>query len=109
MDIYIPSHLLNNFVVKYESARRYKVEKEFHADFKSSSQMVHCVVQFEIEQQFQSVYTISKFREAQEEFIRKAYYDVILISNGCLGTTYEVQEVVTNDGRRKNTLGIICV
>ncbi|XP_022897719.1 protein FAR1-RELATED SEQUENCE 5-like [Olea europaea var. sylvestris] len=57
---------LKQFVEQYERTLRNKVEKEFQADFKSFSQMVPCATTYEIEQQFQAVYTISKFREVQQ-------------------------------------------
>ncbi|XP_022845346.1 protein FAR1-RELATED SEQUENCE 2-like [Olea europaea var. sylvestris] len=63
--------------------------------------MVPCATQYEMEQQLQSVYTISKFREAQEEFAGKVYCDLISSSEGASGTTYEVWEDFMYEGRRK--------
>ncbi|XP_022870713.1 protein FAR1-RELATED SEQUENCE 5-like [Olea europaea var. sylvestris] len=68
---------LKQFVEQYERALKNKVEKEFQADFKSYSQMVPCATTFLMEKQFQAVYTISKFKEVQEEFTRKVYCDVV--------------------------------
>ncbi|XP_052197190.1 protein FAR1-RELATED SEQUENCE 5-like [Diospyros lotus] len=59
---------LKQFVEQYERALKSQVEKEFHADFRSFSQTVPCASRYEMEKQLQSVYTISKFRECQEEF-----------------------------------------
>ncbi|XP_022870889.1 protein FAR1-RELATED SEQUENCE 5-like [Olea europaea var. sylvestris] len=74
------------YVEQYERALRNKVEKEFQADFKSYSQMLSCVSMFEMEKQFQSVYTISKFKEVQEEFVGKMYCDLISTSENSFGT-----------------------
>ncbi|XP_022891144.1 protein FAR1-RELATED SEQUENCE 5-like [Olea europaea var. sylvestris] len=92
---------LKQFVEQYERALRNKVEKEFQADFKSYSQMLPCVSMFEMEKQFQSVYTISKFKEVQEEFIGKMYCDLISTSENSFGTMYEVCEVVACGERMK--------
>ncbi|KAL2505205.1 Protein FAR1-RELATED SEQUENCE [Abeliophyllum distichum] len=85
---------LKQFVEQYERAMRSKVEKEFHADFKSFSQMVPCATKYEMEKQFQEIYTIAKFREFQEEFTGKVYCEVISTQEACVGTYYEVREDV---------------
>lgn len=70
--------------------------------------MVLCATQFEMEKQFQLVYTISKFREVEIEFTMKVYCDIISTAERCLGTTHEVREVVTFEGcRRKKILRLI--
>ncbi|XP_073129240.1 protein FAR-RED IMPAIRED RESPONSE 1-like [Henckelia pumila] len=74
---------LKQFVEQYERALRSKVEKEFQADFKSFSQMVPCVTQFDIERQFQSAYTIAKFKEFQQELTGKMYCDIEYSEDGC--------------------------
>ncbi|XP_022841931.1 protein FAR1-RELATED SEQUENCE 5-like [Olea europaea var. sylvestris] len=80
---------LKQFVKQYERALRNKVEKEFQVDFKSFSQMVPCATQLEMEQQYQSVYTISKFREVQAEFTGKVYCDIQSTSKDSSKVTYE--------------------
>ncbi|XP_052204019.1 protein FAR1-RELATED SEQUENCE 2-like [Diospyros lotus] len=45
--------------------------------------MVPCVTKYAIEKQFQEVYTISKFREFQEEFTGKVYCEVVSSDMGC--------------------------
>ncbi|XP_022859837.1 protein FAR1-RELATED SEQUENCE 5-like [Olea europaea var. sylvestris] len=105
LDGYVHSKtLLKQFVEQYESALRNKVEKELQADFKSFSQMIPCATQFEMEEQFRSVYTISKFREVKEDFTGKIYYNVISTSEGSSKTTYNVRETIMYGGRckRKN-------
>lgn len=42
----------------------------------------------------QLVYTISKFKEAQDEFAGKVYCDLISSLEGPFGTTYEVREML---------------
>ncbi|XP_022861564.1 protein FAR1-RELATED SEQUENCE 5-like, partial [Olea europaea var. sylvestris] len=98
---------LKQFVEQYERALRSKVEKEFQADFKSFSQMVPCATQFEMEQQYQSVYTISKFREVQAEFIGKVYCDILSTSERCSNITYEVRETIMFEGHRRKKTFIV--
>ncbi|XP_022855448.1 protein FAR1-RELATED SEQUENCE 9-like [Olea europaea var. sylvestris] len=95
---------LKQFVEQYERALRNKVEKEFHAHFKSFSKMVPCATQFEIEEQDRSVYTISKLKEIQEEFTRKVYCDVVSTTEESSYTTYDVREcIIYEGGRRRKT------
>lgn len=81
---------LKQFVEQYEQALRNKIEKEVQADFKSFSRMSPCATTYEMGKQFQAIYTISKFREVQEEFIEKVFCDLTSVSEGCSGTLYEV-------------------
>ncbi|XP_022854113.1 protein FAR-RED ELONGATED HYPOCOTYL 3-like [Olea europaea var. sylvestris] len=73
---------------RYEQALCNKVE-EFQANFKSFFQMLPCATQYEMEQQFQSIYTISKSKKPKAEFTEKVYCDLISTSEGNLGKTYE--------------------
>ncbi|XP_022861207.1 protein FAR1-RELATED SEQUENCE 5-like [Olea europaea var. sylvestris] len=99
---------LKQFVEQYERALRSKVEKEFHADFKSFSQMVPCVTRYEMEKQFQSVYTISKFKEFQEEFTGKVYCEVLSAQDSYLHTIYEVREdIIFNGGMKKKIFKVL--
>lgn len=54
--------------------------------------MVPCATAFNMEKQFQSVYTISKFKEVQNEFTGKVYCDLILEQNEGLWKKNEVRE-----------------
>ncbi|XP_022870525.1 protein FAR1-RELATED SEQUENCE 2-like isoform X2 [Olea europaea var. sylvestris] len=63
--------------------------------------MVPCAMQYEMELQFQSVYTIAKFREAQDEFTGKVYCNVISTLERDTLTMYEVREDVMHEGRRR--------
>ncbi|XP_022877014.1 protein FAR1-RELATED SEQUENCE 5-like [Olea europaea var. sylvestris] len=92
---------LKQFVQQYERALRNKVEKEFQADFKSFSQMVPCATQFEMEQQYQSIYTISKFREVQAKFTGKVYCDIQSTSKDSSKVMYEVRDTIMCEGHRR--------
>lgn len=71
--------------------------------------MVPCITRYEMEKQLQAVYTISKFREVQEEFFGKVYCEHIFVKEGCSGTTYELSEDVMHDHncRKKNIFRLI--
>ena len=97
MAMFIPKLTLSNLLNKYKWTLRSKVEKEFQADFKSFSQMVPCATKYPVEKQFQEAYTISKFREFQEEFIGKVYCEVISFDVGCPVPRYNVREDVMLD------------
>ncbi|XP_042941251.1 protein FAR-RED IMPAIRED RESPONSE 1-like [Carya illinoinensis] len=60
---------LKEFVDQFDNALRKKVEVETLADFKSINQTIPCVSHFNIEKQFQSVYTNAKFKELQRELL----------------------------------------
>ncbi|XP_052195252.1 protein FAR1-RELATED SEQUENCE 5-like isoform X1 [Diospyros lotus] len=95
---------LKQFVEQYERAMRCKVEKEFQADVMSFSQMVPCASRYPMEKQFQEVYTISKFKEFQDEFTEKMYCEVVSTEEGSLGTRYEVREDIIFDERIKEKI-----
>lgn len=103
------TYIRRQFVEQYKQALRSKVEKEFQAYFKFFSQMVPCAMRYEMEKQFQAVSTISKFKKVQEEFMGKVYCDLISVSEGLLGMTYEVRENVIHDeySKKKNLLCLI--
>ncbi|XP_052169880.1 protein FAR1-RELATED SEQUENCE 4-like isoform X2 [Diospyros lotus] len=99
---------LKLFVEQYERALRCKVENEFQADFKSYSQMVPCATRYCMEKQFQEVYTISKFKEFQEELTGKMYCDIISTEVGYLGTRYEVQEdIIFNETTKRKRFTVM--
>ncbi|KAM0838314.1 hypothetical protein ACQ4PT_061052 [Festuca glaucescens] len=66
---------LKHFTIQYENALRDKVEKEMLADFNSFNSTIPRITHFDIEKQFQSVYTNSKFKEFQEELTNIMYCD----------------------------------
>lgn len=81
---------LKQFVEQYDNALRDKIEKEDEVDFWSFSTWIPCVTHFEIEKQFQAVYTNSKFKEFQKEMTGKLYCDISRKAN----EVYDVTEVV---------------
>lgn len=59
--------------------------------------MVPNATKYDMEKQFQTIYTISKFKEFLDEITGKVYYDVISTSARHCETTYEVLEDVIYD------------
>ncbi|KAF5470654.1 hypothetical protein F2P56_011153 [Juglans regia] len=59
---------LKQFVDQYDSALRMKVENEAIANFNSFNTVIPCISRYPLEEQFQKVYTIAKFKEVQDEF-----------------------------------------
>ncbi|KAL2486275.1 Protein FAR1-RELATED SEQUENCE [Abeliophyllum distichum] len=88
---------LKQFVEQYERALKSKVEKELQADFKSFSQMIPCATKFGMEKQIQEAYTISKFKEFQEELSGMVYCRIIGVDEGPLENSYQVADVVVDD------------
>ncbi|XP_073121140.1 protein FAR1-RELATED SEQUENCE 5-like [Henckelia pumila] len=64
---------LKQFVEQYERALRSKVEKEFQADFKSFSQLVPCVTQFDIERHAIAVLIRNKCSVVLEQYILRRW------------------------------------
>ncbi|XP_073031272.1 protein FAR1-RELATED SEQUENCE 5-like, partial [Primulina eburnea] len=92
---------LKQFVEQYERAMRSKIEKEFQADFKTFSQMVPCVTRFDLERQFQSAFTIVKFKEFQQELTGNMYCEIESSDEGSFSTRYVVTEDFTVHERVK--------
>lgn len=53
---------------------RSNVKKEFHSSL--------LAMRYEMEKKFQKVYVVSKFKEVQEGFIDKVYYDLMSALEG---------------------------
>lgn len=88
---------LKHFASQYENALRDKVEKEIIADFNSFHSTIPCITHFDIEKQFQSVYTNSKFKEFQEELTHMIYCDRNFIRKEGAIETYKITEDVLID------------
>ncbi|XP_051206829.1 protein FAR1-RELATED SEQUENCE 6-like [Lolium perenne] len=98
---------LKHFVGQYENALRDKVEKENISDFNSFKSTIPCVTHFDIEKQFQSAYTNSKFKEFQEQLTNKMYCERKLIQKEGTIEMYEITEDVLIDaetGWRKDVV-----
>ncbi|XP_022857629.1 protein FAR1-RELATED SEQUENCE 9-like [Olea europaea var. sylvestris] len=61
-----------------------------------------------MEKQFQSVYTIAKFKEFQEQFTKKIYCEVLSIHDSYLYTTYDVHEDIITNECRKTKMFKVC-
>jgi len=85
---------LSEFVKQYDNALQDKVEKEYEADFRSSSTIIPCRSNSTIERPFQVEYTHAKYMEVQAEFRGKCncYCEGVTI----LGFTSRVLCVVVN-------------
>lgn len=59
---------LSQFVKQYDNALQDKAEKEYEADFRSSTTIIPCGSSSTIERQFQVEYTHAKYMEIQVEF-----------------------------------------
>jgi hypothetical protein len=88
---------LKQFVTQYENALRDKVEKGNIANFNSFYSTIPSITRFDIEKQFQSAYTNSKFKEFQEELTDIMYCDRKLIQKEGAMVTYEITEDVLID------------
>jgi hypothetical protein len=64
---------LNQFLEQYDNAVIEMVEKENSADHKSFNEVTPCITHYDIEKQFQLVYTNKKFEEFQEQLKAKIY------------------------------------
>ena len=60
---------LKQFVEQYENALAKKMENETNEDFNSLASYIPCITPYDLERQFQSAYTISKFKEFQKELV----------------------------------------
>lgn len=60
-------------------------------------------MKYDMENQFQKVYIISKSREFQQEFIGKVHCEVLYVEDFCGLTKYEACEnIIINEGMKKN-------
>ncbi|GJN34648.1 hypothetical protein PR202_gb23330 [Eleusine coracana subsp. coracana] len=95
---------LRQFVRQYENALQDKVEKENIADFQSFKSTIPCITHYDIEKQFQSAYTNSKFQEFQIELTKKMYcYSTFIKKEGPI-EVYQVTEDMKIGERRKDVV-----
>ncbi|XP_042940562.1 protein FAR1-RELATED SEQUENCE 5-like [Carya illinoinensis] len=88
---------LKEFVDQFDNALRKKVEVETLADFKSINQTIPCVSHFNIEKQFQSVYTNAKFKELQRELLGLMACNCSLVSTEGSICKYDVLDEISTD------------
>ncbi|KAH9762576.1 protein FAR1-RELATED SEQUENCE [Citrus sinensis] len=79
---------LKQFVKQYENALRRKTELEWQADAKCFNKRTPCVSRYEMKRQVEEVYTISKFKEFQEELTALMYCDI----SDSVGLIYQIIE-----------------
>ncbi|XP_042983194.1 protein FAR1-RELATED SEQUENCE 6-like [Carya illinoinensis] len=92
---------LKEFVDQFDNALRKKVEVETTADFNCSNQTIPCVSPFNIEKQFQKVYTNAKFKEVQRELMSLMCCNCWLVSTqGCI-LTFDVLDEISFDEQTK--------
>lgn len=94
--------ILKQFVEQYENALKSKVEKENHEDCRSSSSHVPCVSLYDMEKQVQHMYTMSKFKEFQNELTKKMYCDLISVKVDGAISEYDVSEDIVIEDRKKS-------
>ncbi|WVZ04499.1 hypothetical protein V8G54_025305 [Vigna mungo] len=98
------STTLQQFVVQYDNALKFKAQKEIEADFASINTTIACGSQSPIERQFQLEYTHAKFEEVQNEFRSRMNCFIKDTVKDCISNKYTVKEECMWDGK----LGIIC-
>ncbi|GER24963.1 FAR1-related sequence 2, partial [Striga asiatica] len=73
--------------------------------------MVPCATMYELEKQFQAIYTINKFKEFQSQFTGMVYCEIISNEDGCekllRGHKHIVQEDVICNGRKYKKIYIV--
>ncbi|XP_022638143.1 protein FAR-RED IMPAIRED RESPONSE 1-like [Vigna radiata var. radiata] len=110
------SMTLQQFVVQYDNALKFKAQKEIEANFSSLNTKVACGSQSPIERQFQVEYTHAKFEEVQIEFQSRMncfIKEECMWDGICAAKYYHVEfDPLTNDTRCYCLLfefkGIIC-
>ncbi|KAI3932617.1 hypothetical protein MKW98_012588 [Papaver atlanticum] len=110
-----PKSTLKQFIEQYELVTRDKVEKETKADAESLSKLIPTATYYEMEKQVQGMYTMSKFKEFQDELTSKMYvtresvwidgiddqrikklmnFDVIFIATDCEVSCFEFKGIL---------------
>ncbi|KAG2718725.1 hypothetical protein I3760_03G232800 [Carya illinoinensis] len=103
MSFWVPAYLKTEFWAGMSTTQRYvhfgttkKVEVET-TDFNSMNQTIPCVSHFNIEKQFQKLYTNAKFKEVQKEF-----------TQGCI-LKYDVLDEISTDDHIKTEVEVKCI
>ncbi|WVZ10998.1 hypothetical protein V8G54_015528 [Vigna mungo] len=93
------STTLQQFVVQYDNALKFKAQKEIEADFASINATVARGSQSPIERQFQLEYTHAKFEEVQNEFRSRMNCFIKDTVKDCISNKYTVKEECMWDGK----------
>ncbi|XP_028061202.1 protein FAR1-RELATED SEQUENCE 5-like [Camellia sinensis] len=98
---------LKQFVEQYEYALAKKVENENNKEFNSFNSCIPCMVGYEMEKQFQSAYTTAKFKEFQQELMRKIPCDLSSYKKDAYISKYEVDEdILFGESRRRVSFNV---
>ncbi|XP_052732436.1 protein FAR-RED IMPAIRED RESPONSE 1-like [Vigna angularis] len=92
------STTLQQFVVQYDNALKFKAQKEIEADFSSLNTNIACGSQSPIERQFQVQYTHAKFEEVQMEFRSRMNCFIKNTVKDCIFNKYTIKEEYMSDG-----------
>ncbi|KAF5445781.1 hypothetical protein F2P56_034805 [Juglans regia] len=93
---------LKEFVDQFDNALRKKVEIETTADFMSCNQTIPCVSPFQIEKQFQALYTNAKYKEVQKELLGMMCSNCLFLNKeGCISTFDVLDEITIEDDHVK--------
>ncbi|XP_042980173.1 protein FAR1-RELATED SEQUENCE 5-like [Carya illinoinensis] len=97
-DEYVHSRtILKQFVDQYDSTLSRKAENEAIADFNSFNTEIPCIFHYPIENQFQKIYTIAKFKKVQEEFRGFLYLTTSYLGGDGANFTYVVGDEIKLD------------
>ncbi|KAL7220215.1 hypothetical protein ACSBR2_013142 [Camellia fascicularis] len=92
---------LKQFVEQYDNALRSKVEKGNQVDHAYFHFRIPLITKFDIEKQFQEIYTMAKFKEFQDELRGLIYCNISFVKQeGCI-FTFEVEDSVKVGDSRK--------
>ncbi|XP_017405958.2 protein FAR-RED IMPAIRED RESPONSE 1-like [Vigna angularis] len=92
------STTLQQFVVQYDNALKFKAQKEIEADFSSLNTNIACGSQSPIERQFQVQYTHANFEEVQMEFRSRMNCFIKNTVKDCIFNKYIIKEEYMSDG-----------
>ncbi|KAL7190876.1 hypothetical protein ACSBR2_023031 [Camellia fascicularis] len=106
---------LKQFVEQYENALAKKdenasaknVENENNEEFNSFNSCIPCMVGYEMEKQFQSAYTMAKFKEFQRELMGKISCDLSSYKKHAYISEYEVaKDILFGESRRRVSFNV---
>ncbi|XP_014511657.1 protein FAR1-RELATED SEQUENCE 9-like [Vigna radiata var. radiata] len=93
------STTLQQFVVQYDNALKFRAKKEIEADFSSLNNTIAYGSQSLIERQFQVKYTHAKFDEVQIEFRSMMNCFIEDTVKDCISNKYTIKEQFMWDGK----------
>ena len=92
---------LKQFSEQYENALAAKVHNEIVEDFNSFNSRISCITIYDMEKQFQSVYTLKKFTDFQNEIVGSICCSLSSCREHDNFSEYEVHEEISHrEGQR---------